>query len=48
MLVDTHAHYNLPAGFPSHRNDSTAIPLIAREVARVRAKQLATLGWLYG
>lgn len=36
LLLETDAPYVLPAGFPSRRNDSTAIPLIAEEVARLR------------
>ena len=36
ILLETDAPYVLPAGFPSRRNDSTAIPIIAREVARLR------------
>ena len=36
ILLETDAPYVLPAGFPSRRNDSTAIPVIAREVARLR------------
>ena len=36
ILLETDAPYVLPAGFASQRNDSTAIPMIAREVARLR------------
>ncbi|MBR3314097.1 MAG: TatD family hydrolase [Atopobiaceae bacterium] len=36
ILLETDAPYVLPSGFPFRRNDSTAIPMIAREVARLR------------
>ena len=36
ILLETDAPYVLPKGFGSDRNDSTAIPLIAREVALLR------------
>ena len=36
LLLETDAPYVLPAGFPSDRNDSTAIPTIADEVAALR------------
>ena len=36
IVLETDAPYVLPSGFPSTRNDSTAIPMIAEEVARLR------------
>lgn len=36
LLLETDAPYVLPKGFGSARNDSTAIPRIAREVAHLR------------
>ena len=36
ILLETDAPYVVPATFGSRRNDSTAIPIIAREVARLR------------
>ena len=43
LLLETDAPYVLPKGFGSMRNDSTAIPRIAREVARLRGVDVAEI-----
>ena len=39
LLLETDAPYVLPKGFGSGRNDSTAIPAIARGVACLRDEE---------
>ena len=41
LLLETDAPYVLPKGFGPGRNDSTSIPLIAREVGRLRGEDVA-------
>ena len=41
LVLETDAPYVLPAGFGGDRNDSTAIPMIAREVAALRGEGVA-------
>lgn len=43
LVLETDAPYVLPAGFGRKRNDSTAIPMIAREVAKLRGEDVQDL-----